>query len=48
MKHHAGLDVSVKETSDCILDAGGTICREKRQWLTRKIWSPSEVIPQWP
>ncbi|NEK20700.1 IS110 family transposase [Rhizobium leguminosarum] len=30
MKHYAGLDVSVKETSVCILDASGTICREKK------------------
>jgi transposase len=28
MKHHAGLDVSVKETSVCIVDETGTICRE--------------------
>jgi len=28
MKHDAGLDVSVKETSVCIVDETGTICRE--------------------
>src|SRR3712207_2915256 len=28
MKHYAGLDVSLKETSVCILDQTGTICRE--------------------
>jgi transposase len=28
MKHYAGLDVSVKETSVCIVDETGTICRE--------------------
>jgi predicted NBD/HSP70 family sugar kinase len=28
MKHYAGLDVSVKETSVCILDETGRICRE--------------------
>jgi transposase len=28
MKHYAGLDVSVKETSVCILDEAGKICRE--------------------
>jgi transposase len=28
MKHYAGLDVSVKETSVCILDETGKICRE--------------------
>jgi transposase len=28
MKHHAGLDVSVKETSVCIVDETGKICRE--------------------
>jgi len=28
MKHYAGLDVSVEETSVCILDETGRICRE--------------------
>ena len=28
MKHYAGLDVSVKETSMCIVDETGTVCRE--------------------
>jgi len=28
MKHYAGLDVSVKETSVCIVDETGKICRE--------------------
>ena len=28
MKHYAGLDVSVKETSVCIMDEAGTVCRE--------------------
>lgn len=28
MKHYAGLDVSVKETADCIVDEGGRICRK--------------------
>src|SRR5271167_4117701 len=28
MKHYAGLDVSVKETSICIVDEAGKICRE--------------------
>ncbi|MDI2078154.1 IS110 family transposase, partial [Bradyrhizobium sp. Mp27] len=27
MKHYAGLDVSVKETSLCIVDETGRICR---------------------
>ena len=27
MKHYAGLDVSVKETSICIVDETGAICR---------------------
>ena len=30
MKHYAGLDVSLKETSICILDEAGQICREIR------------------
>jgi transposase len=30
MKHHAGLDVSVKETSVCIVDENGKICREMK------------------
>lgn len=30
MKHFAGLDVSVKETSICIIDETGKICREMR------------------
>jgi len=28
MKHYAGLDVSVKETAVCIVDATGKVCRE--------------------
>jgi transposase len=30
MKYYAGLDVSVKETSVCIVDESGNICREKK------------------
>src|ERR1700754_3986123 len=30
MKHYAGLDVSVKETSICIVDEAGRICREAK------------------
>jgi transposase len=30
MKHHAGLDVSVKETSVCIVDESGKVCREMK------------------
>jgi hypothetical protein len=30
MKHYAGLDVSVKETSICIVDEAGSICREMK------------------
>ncbi len=30
MKYHAGLDVSVKETSICIIDETGKICRETK------------------
>ena len=30
MKHFAGLDVSVKETSVCIVDETGRICREMK------------------
>ena len=30
MKHDAGLDVSVKETSLCIVDEAGGICREMK------------------
>src|SRR5258708_31091112 len=30
MKHYAGLDVSVKETSVCIVDEAGKICREAK------------------
>jgi transposase len=30
MKHYAGLDVSVKETSVCIVDETGRICREMK------------------
>jgi len=28
IKHHAGLDVSAKETSICLVDETGAICRE--------------------
>src|SRR5580700_3128433 len=30
MKHYAGLDVSVKETSICIVDEAGRICHEMK------------------
>ncbi|MFQ6186626.1 IS110 family transposase [Sinorhizobium meliloti] len=30
MQHYAGLDVSVKETSVCIVDASGRTCQEKK------------------
>lgn len=30
MKHYAGLDVSIKETSICIIDETGKVCREKK------------------
>src|ERR1700730_811059 len=30
MKHYAGLDVSVKETSICIVDEAGRVCREMK------------------
>jgi transposase len=30
MKHHAGLDVSIKETSVCVVDEGGKVCREMK------------------
>ena len=30
MRHYAGLDVSVKETSVCIVDEAGNICREMK------------------
>src|SRR5690606_22259768 len=30
VKHYAGLDVSVKETSVCIVDETGRVCREMR------------------
>src|SRR4051794_23467838 len=30
MEHHAGLDVSLKETSVCIVDGAGKIIRETR------------------
>ena len=30
MKHYAGLDVSLKETSICIVDETGAICREMK------------------
>ena len=30
MEHHAGLDVSLNETSDCIVDGAGKIIRETR------------------
>jgi len=30
MKHYAGLDVSIKETSICIVDETGKVCREAK------------------
>src|SRR5580704_14258773 len=36
MKHYAGLDVSVKETSICIVDEAGRICREMKVVMNAK------------
>jgi transposase len=46
MKHYAGLDVSVKETSICIVDDAGNICRELKvpshpADLTRALMDPA-------
>lgn len=30
MKHYVGLDVSVKETSVCIVDESGNLCKERK------------------
>ena len=30
MRHYAGLDVSVKKTSVCIIDESGKVCRETK------------------
>jgi len=30
MKHYAGLDVSAKETSVCIVDENGKLCRQRK------------------
>src|SRR5438105_9597520 len=30
MRHYAGLDVSIKETSVCIIDESGKVCRETK------------------
>ena len=39
MKHYAGLDVSVKETSICIVDEAGRICRE-----TKVVSHPEDLL----
>jgi transposase len=46
MQHYSGLDVSVKETSVCIVDAAGKVCREVKvpthpDDLTRVLKDPS-------
>jgi transposase len=46
MKHFSGLDVSVKETSVCIVDETGKVCREVKvpthpEDLTRVLKDPS-------
>jgi len=52
MKHYAGLDVSVKETSVCIVDEAGSICREIKvpshpedltRVLTDPVWNLAHV-----
>src|SRR2546423_14081735 len=30
MRHYAGLDVSIKETSVCIIDESGKVCRQTK------------------
>lgn len=39
MKHYAGLDVSLKETSVCIVDETGAICRE-----TKVVSHPDDLV----
>ncbi|PRX03172.1 UNVERIFIED_ORG: hypothetical protein BCL66_1242 [Martelella mediterranea] len=39
MKYYAGLDVSVKETSICIVDEAGKICRE-----TKVVSHPDDLV----
>lgn len=41
MKHYAGLDVSVKETSICIVDETGSYAVNGRWSLTLKTLLPS-------
>jgi transposase len=52
MKYYAGLDVSVKETSVCIVDETGAVCREVKvpshpddlvQVLTNPVWQFARV-----
>src|ERR1700730_3322066 len=45
MKHYAGLDVSVKETSICIVDEAGRICREMKVVSHPKTFSLFFAIP---
>ncbi len=45
MKHYAGLDVSVKETSICIVDEEGRICREMKVVSHPKTFSLFFAIP---
>ena len=45
MKHYAGLDVSVKETSVCILDEAGGFAGRSRFSVIRRIFCGSCRIP---
>src|SRR6202022_1391498 len=45
MKHYAGLDVSVKETSICIVDGGGGFCGKMKGERHPEALSPVFAIP---
>lgn len=38
MKHYAGLDVSLEETSSCLVDETGSICRDMKASAIPGIW----------
>jgi transposase len=51
MKHYAGLDVSIKETSVCVLDEMGRVCREVKvpshpEDLARVLLDPDRPLDQ--
>jgi hypothetical protein len=48
MEHFAGIDVSLKDSSVCVVDAAGRIVREAKGCTARGFWDTElKPMPRW-